>query len=492
MEGPGMAKNSVNSNTIFNTLKSVFSVIYPLITFPYISRVLLTDNVGKINFGNSIVSYASLIASLGVTTYAIRECSRVRENKEELSKTASEILSINIMSTMIAYVALAVVLIVAKPLENYRLLICIQSTAVLFATLGADWLNTAMEDFRYIAIRTVTIQILSLLLMVLFVHKPEDYMIYAVISVVASSGANIVNIFYRRKYCRTVFTWKMDLKRHLPSILLLFSLILSQTIYVNSDMTILGLMRGDREVGLYSISVKIYRIVNTTIASIAWVVMPKLSYSFAKSDYTEINRLLKYALNYIVVLGIPSICGLEIIAPQLVVTIAGEAYTEAALSLRILGVAMLCSFFGGWVGNMTRLPAGKEALSLKISYISALINIILNLLLIPKWGLNAAAFTTAISELVSLVWGFILLDKSIKIEGLKQVFAAPLLGGIGIFVIGWVVQRNIYKAWEVSVVTIVASAIWYLIVLLATKNEFFLGFARPTIKKVKGFLRFKQ
>ena len=402
-----MAKNSVNGNTVYNTIKSIFGVIYPLITFPYISRILLTDNVGKISFGSSIVSYVSLIASLGVPIYAVRECSKVGDDRNTLSKTASQILSINIMSTLIAYLAMAVVLIFAKPLENYRLLICIQSTMVLFTTLGADWLNTAMEDFKFIAIRTMSIQIISLLLMFIFIHKPEDYIKYAIISVVASSGANIVNIFYRRKFCKTRFTWHMDIKRHLPKIMLLFSLILSQIIYVNSDMTILGLLKGDHEVGLYSTSVKIYQIVNTTIASIAWVVIPKLSYYFAQKNYAEINKLLKYSLNFIIVFGIPSICGLEIIAPQLVVTIAGYAYADAALSLRILGFAMLCSFFAGWVGNMTRLPAGKEGISLKISSVSAMINIVLNFILIPRWGLNAAAFTTFVSELFGLIWGLI-------------------------------------------------------------------------------------
>ena len=479
-----MAKRSINSNAVFNTLKSIFSVIYPLITFPYISRVLMTDNVGKINFGNSIVSYVSLIASLGVTTYAVRECSRVRDNRDELSKTASEILSINLMSTLVAYLGLAVVLVVAKPLENYRKLICIQSTAVLFATLGADWLNTAMEDFRFIAIRTFLMQVLSLLLMFVFVHKPEDYMIYAAISVFASSGANAINIFYRRKYCRTKFTWNMNVKKHFPRILLLFSLILSQTIYVNSDMTILGLMKGDHEVGLYSTSVKIYQIVNSTVASIAWVVMPQLSFYYFRKEYDEINKLLKYSLNFITVLGIPCICGLVIIAPQIITIIAGEAYVEATLSLRILCIAMLCSFFSGWVGNMTRLPAGKEGLSLAISSGSALLNIVLNFLMIPKWGLNAAAFTTAVSEFFSMICGFIYIDKNIKIEGLRQVFLSPIVGGIGILVIGWITQTMLNRAWIVSIITIVISLVWYLFVMLISRNEFFMGFAEPVVNKL--------
>ena len=475
--------SSVNANTIYNLVKSVSGVIYPLITFPYISRVLMTDNVGKINFGNSIVSYVSLIASLGVTTYAVRECAKVKNDREELGRVASQILSINIMSTLVAYLALAVLLAAAKPLENYRVLICIQSTVILFTTLGADWLNTAMEDFRFIAVRTVAMQVLSLLLMFLFVRKPEDYLIYALISVLASSGANLVNIFYRRRYCRTEFTLNMDIRTHLPRILLLFSLILSQTIYVNSDITILGLMKGDHEVGLYSTAVKIYTIVNTTIASVAWVVMPKLSYFFAGKEYDEINRLLKYSLNYILVLGIPCICGLEIIAPQLIALIAGEAYLGAAPALRILGFAMLCSFFGGWVGNMTFLPAGRERTSVKISLGSASLNILLNLILIPRWGLNAAALTTLVSECFAMICSFALIDRQIRVDGLAKMLTGPLIGGAGILGIGFLTQRVFRESWLVALVTIGVSVIWYAAVLYATENAFFLGFIRRRSEK---------
>ena len=128
-------KINVNKNAMFNTIKSISGIIYPLITFPYISRVLMAENVGKINFGNSIVSYFSLIASLGVTTYAVRECSKVREDRQLLSKTASQILSINVFSMLIAYMALAVTFVFARSLDNYRTLICIQSAVILFTTL---------------------------------------------------------------------------------------------------------------------------------------------------------------------------------------------------------------------------------------------------------------------------------------------------------------------------------------------------------------------
>ena len=177
-----MTEKSIKRNTVYNAIKTLSSIIFPLITFPYISRVLLTENSGKIDFGLSIVSYFSLIASLGITTYAIRECSAVREEKNKLSYVASQLWSINIITTVVAYIALTVTLLCYRKLDNYRTLIIIQSLSILATTLGADWLNSAMEDFKYITIRTVAFQFFSLLLMLIFVHKPEDYMKYAVIT----------------------------------------------------------------------------------------------------------------------------------------------------------------------------------------------------------------------------------------------------------------------------------------------------------------------
>lgn len=476
---------NIKKNTFFNIIKSIFGIIYPLITFPYISRILQTENVGKINFSNSVVSYFSLIASLGVTTYAVRECSKYKDDKDSLSNTASQIFSINIWSTIIAYIALVVTIIAAKPLYNYKVLIIIQSTTILFTTLGADWLNTAMEDFRFIAIRTMSMQIISLLLMFIFVRRTEDYIIYAVISVVASSGANVINIFYRKRYCTTRFVLHIDWRKHMPPILMLFSLILSQTIYTSSDTTILGLCKGDYQVGLYSTSVKIYNIVNTVVASVAWVVMPQLSANFAKKNFEKINSLLKYSLNFIIVLGLPCLVGLNIITKEIIILIAGRTYLGAELSLRILTISLGFSFISGWIGNMMMLPAGKENICLKASVISAVVNIILNLILIPKWGLNAAAITTAISEFIGIIIKIPYIEKEIKIEGFKNMIEAPIVGALGILLVGVIVKYCLKSQYMIAIVTIVISCFEYLFVLMVMKNEFAINFLKPVINKIK-------
>lgn len=476
---------NVKKNTILNTIKSIFSILYPMITFPYVSRILMADNLGKVNVASSVVSYISLIASLGVSTYAVRECSKVRSDKRELQKTASQILSINLCSTIIAYITLILLLIVAKPLSNYRELICIQSASILFATLGADWLNTVMEDFFFITVRTIGMQLFSLCLLFVFVRRPGDYIAYAILSMVASSGANIMNIFYRRKFCKIHFTFQMDLRKHLPPIILLFSLILAQTIYCNADMTMLGLMKGDYEAGLYSTSVKIYTLINTMIASVSMVVMPQLSEGYANQNFKEINRLLKYSLNFIVVLGIPCLMGINVISEELISTIAGAEYIGAALSLKILTGALFCSFIGGWISNMMLLPSGKEAICLRSSVISAIVNVILNIFLIPKYGLNGAAFTTFVAEFVGLCIVYPHIDKNIRISSFKEMIRGPIIGAILIAVTGIVVKQLLSSYIVISLVAVLISAMVYVLVLLITKNTFLMDFINPLLNKIK-------
>ena len=479
------SNNSVKKNTVLNAIKSICSIIFPLITFPYISRTLLAENVGKVNFGNSIVSYFALAASLGITTYALKECSRNRSSRENLSKVSSEIFSINMCSTVIAYLALAVTLIFGKDLSSYRALIVIQSSAILFTTLGADWINSAMEDFQYITIRTIGFQVLSIIMMFVFIHRPEDYIKYAVITVLSSSGGNILNIFYRKKYCDINFTVHMNLRKHLPPIILFFSMILAQQIYVNSDITILGLVKGDFEVGLYSTSVKIYNIVNTIIASVSTVVWPQIAEAYKNHKQQDVNRLAKYSLNFIIVFGLPCIVGINMVAKEIILLIAGKEYLGAATSLHILTIALLFSFIGGWLGSTNFLPNGRESVCLIASSCAAVANLVLNLIAIPFWGLNAAALTTAIAEGISLIILFAKYDKNMKITGFFEMLKGPFLGSIFIVVASLVVRIFVSNSILIGFITVALSMIGYFGMLVLTKDEFFLGYIDPIIKKLK-------
>lgn len=466
-----MQEQSIKKNSFLNVIKTVSGIIFPLITFPYISRVLLPSNVGKLNFGSSYISYFSMIATLGITTYAIRECSALRDNKKDLGKKASEIFSINICTTGVAYILLAISLIIFPRLENYRTLIIIQSTSILFTTLGADWLNSAMEDFKFITLRTVAFQVISLVLMFVFVKTEGDYLKYAAITVFSTSGANIVNIFYRKKYCEVTFVGNMNWKQHFKPILLLFVMILAQTIFSSADVTMLGIMKNDYEIGIYSTAHKIENIISQVVSSFAWVVMPRMSYYFAEGDFSKINAMLRKTLALLMSIGIPAFVGVCVLSKEIVMLVGGSNYLDAAIPLVILMFSFAFSLIGGsFLGNMVLLPSQNEKKYMFICCITAGINVILNYLLIPYWGAKAAAFTTAVSSFVIMSLLLIVKDKRIKLDYIRQVSSAPIVGAVGIFVFCKIIENYITNIIARIGICIVGSVLIYGGILILMKN----------------------
>lgn len=467
-----MKEKNIKINAILNAIKTIFSIVFPLITFPYISRILQPENVGKVNFGISYISYFSMIASLGITTYAIRECSAVREDKDMLGHKASEIFSINVCTTVVAYILLAISLLMFRKLDSYRTLIIIQSTTILFTTLGADWLNSTMEDFKYITLRTVAFQFASLILMFCFIKTPDDYYKYAAISVISSSGANIMNIFYRRKFCKISLVKKMNWKAHFKPIMFLFVMILAQTIFSSADQTMLGMMKSDYEVGIYSTALKIENIISQVVSSLAWVVMPRLSLYFAEGDYNRINQILKKTLSVLMCIGIPSVAGICVLSKEIVMIIGGASYLDAAIPLKILMLSFTFSLIGGsFLGNMVLLPSKHENTYMWICCVTAVLNVMLNYILIPYGGAKAAAFTTAMSSLLIMILLLIKKDRHIKLNYVFHVCISPVIGSIFIVIYCIIIAAFIKSLWCKTIICIVGSIIIYLFILICMKNE---------------------
>ncbi len=477
-------QNSIKKNAIYNIVKTVSSIVFPLITFPYISRVLLPDNVGKIHFGLSVISYFTLIATLGITTHAIRECAAVKNDRNKLNNTSSQIFSINLITTFIAYLALAIVLLLFRRLDNYRLIIIIQSFAILATTLGADWINSATEDFGFITMATVSFQVIAIVLMFVFVKEPNDYLKYVVISLAASSGANIVNIFYRARICKTAFTFKIDLKKHLVPIILLFVMILAQTIFTNVDVLMLGLQIGDWEVGIYSTANKLYAIVLQVVTSLMWVVLPRLTNYFLEKKYDEISKLLRKVLAFNALLGLPCAVGCFMMSKEIILIAAGNDYVESVPVLKILMIGFVFTVFGGgFIGNAVLLPAKKEKLFMIVCCITAVVNVVTNYVFIPRFGAKAAAGTTSFCAFLILVLLLPFWDKKIRIERKLKVFLTPVTGCIGI-VLTCLLFQNIPDLWLRTALSIMTSAIVYFTILLIGKNELLIELLIRIKKKV--------
>lgn len=427
---------SIKNNTIYNAIKTFSTIIFPLITFPYISRVLLVENIGKINFGLSFVSYFSLIASLGVGVYAIRECSKVRDDRIKLSELSSQIYSLNLSTMIFSYTLLFLFLVFYDKVKNYRTLIFIQSFSILFSVLGTDWINTAMEDFKYITIRTIVFQVISLTLMFIFVRRPEDYIKYAIISVVSSSGHCISNIFYRQRYCDISLVKNINFKKHFIPIMYLFVMLLAQTIFNNVDMSMLGIMKGDYSVGIYSTAHKICNVISQIVSSILWVVIPRISYYFSKNNFEEINKLLRKILGFNITLGLPCTVGVVLLSKDIIQLVAGKQFLPASGVLRILMIAFFISLFGGsFLGNIVLLSMNREKYYMIVCITCAFANAILNFNFIQRLDYIGAALTTVICSFLILVLLLLNVDKRIVIVNLWKLFLQPLFGCVFIIAV---------------------------------------------------------
>lgn len=467
-----MKQKSIQKNAIYNIIKTTSTVIFPLITFPYVTRVLQADGIGKINFVHSIVSYFALIASLGLSTYAIRECANIRKDQQKLNQIASELFSINVITCLIAYLFLGLALLFGRSLQEYRTLIIIQSSTILFSTLGTDWINSAMEDFQYITLRTLGFQLLSVILLFCLVKTPEDYLIYMIISVVCSSAPCVLNIFYRRKYCRVRFTLRLRFKQHITGIIWLFVMLLSQNIFNQADITMLGLIHTEKDVGLYSTAIKIYTIINQVITSVLWVVLPRLSIYHADQNKDNLFSLQRKTLGFIIVLGLPCAVGIFCLAEEVLLIVGGEAFLAAAPTLRILMLSLLFSLFGGgFFGNIVMLPAKREKFFMVACCVAAVVNVGTNWLLIPHFGIVAAAATTAFSELILLVLLAIKAKGEVHIGSLRNLLLAPLIGCALIVFIVEILSFFVQEVWLRTILSVGIAALGYVIVVIMFKNE---------------------
>lgn len=397
-----MKITSLKTNALLNAIKQCCTIIFPLITFPYVSRVFGSESYGRYNFGYSYVSYFILLAALGIAPYAIREGSRMREDKGNITKFSSELFSINVITMIFSYAILLLSLAFWRKLDTYMVVILVHSIAIVFNTIGTDWINSIYEDFKYITIRYILFQCIAVILMFVFVKTPRDYIIYAGINVFANSGANLLNLVYTRKYVKIRFTVRLNLRQHLAPLVMLFGNALAVTIYVNSDITLLGIYKSDIDVGVYSVAAKIYNIIKQVLNAIIVVIIPRVAYYLGKKDFYKYNKLLNTTLNVLVFLIIPAIFGMYALAKEIVLVVGGDDYALAEVPLQVLCIALCFSVLACFFSNAILIVNKLEKFALLATLISAVVNVLLNVLFIPKWGIVGASITTAIAEFIVL------------------------------------------------------------------------------------------
>lgn len=480
-----VAKNkSIKVNMILNAIKGLMSIFFPLISFPYVSKVLGVDNIGRYNFANSIISYFILLAGLGINTYAIREGARLRDKENEFKQFANEMFSINILSTIISYVLFVLLLIIVPKFQCYKMLLIILSLQIIFKTIGIEWIYSIYEDYAYITLRSIIFQIISLILLFVLVRNENSVNTYAAITVISAVGSNVLNYFHAKKYCKVNFVWKTDWNKHLCPIMVLFAMSVTVTIYVSSDTTILGFLCDDYTVGVYSVSVKIYSIVKTVLSSILIVSIPRLSALLGTNNKKEFNFVASDIYKTLLTVVIPAITGIILLRNQIVLLLSDVTYISASSSLLLLSIALFFCLGAWFWGQCILVPIKMEGTVFKITVVSALVNIGLNFVLIPIWKENAAALTTVIAEAISFIWCWYKGNKIVKLEGTIKSLLKIVVGCIAIIAVSLGCGRIFGSGNLYLIVTIIVSVVIYGVIEIILKNEALYGIIGIVKKKM--------
>lgn len=475
-----------------NFLLTASSFIFPLITYPYISRVLLVDGNGQISFATSVLSYFSMFASLGIPTYGIRACAQVRDDKIKLTKTVQELLAINLISTVVTYLAFFVSLMAIPLLHQDKDLLLINSISLVLNTIGVNWFYSALEQYSYITIRSLVFKVLSILFMFLLVHKQGDYLLYAAITVLATGGSNILNFLHLRHYISLRPVGSYDLKKHMKPIFLFFGSAVASSIYTNLDLVMLRFLSTVTEVGYYQVTVKVKMLLTTLVTSLGAVLLPRLSYYAQQGKDEEFKDITVKAFNFILIFASAITVYFIVFAKETIMVLSGPAFLNAVMPLQIIMPSILFIGLSYVTGLQILIPLMKEKKMLISYIIASILDFLLNLFIIPSWKASGAAFSTAFAEfIVLIVQSFYLIYflKTIikRISFIKTGIALFMSTCLILFV-----KYTIYTYLQLNdfFVLVITSIIYFaadFVLLVGLREPFITGTVIPSLKRITLF-----
>lgn len=409
-----MKIHSVKFNFIMNFIMSASSIVFPLITFPYISRVLMASGNGKVAAASAVITYFNMFASLGIPTYGIRACAKVRDNKEKLSKTVQELLIINSITMLLMVIVFAFTVVLVPEFSAEKELYVINGIGMVLNMFAITWLYNALEQYAYITVVNMIVKLVSLVLMFLLVKNPEDYILYGAITVFASSASYIFNFVYATKFVSLKKTGPYDFRIHMKPILRFFAMSAATSVYTNLDVVMLQFMQGDTEVGYYNAAIKVKTILVTLITSLGTVLLPRLSYYVKKEKTEDFYRMIGKAVNFVVIAGLPLTIYFMLYAKESIQFLAGDGYGGSIIPMIILMPTVLLIGLSNITGIQILTPQNMEQKVLNSIICGAVIDFLLNLLLIPRIASSGAALATTVAELVVLVVQCVYLKNILK------------------------------------------------------------------------------
>ena len=476
---------SIKRNFVLNLLNTVTALLFPLITFPYASRILFAEGIGRVQFFLSIIDYIALCTALGIPLYAVREIARVRDDTVLRSKTTTEILLLHALLTLAGYgVVLLLAFTIAKIEVDVPLFLLLSAT-LFFNAIGVAWFYQAIEDFKYITIRTLIVRVVSLVALFVFVKNRNDLFYYAAILVIANVGSNVFNFFRLRKYILFIPWKELNLWKHLKPALRIFILNLMISIYVNLDSIMLGFLKDEQAVGFYTAATRVTKAVIGIVSSLGMVLLPRFSNMISNRQLKDFRALADKAVSFIICLCLPMATGIVFMSTPIIHLFCGPDFDPSIFTLQLIAPTILFIGISGILGMQILYPQGKEKLVIIATGTGAVINFTLNYLLIPQYFQYGAAFSTSIAELSVLVTIILIGKRFLPIRFISRQNLQYVLGTLLITFFLFLINHVRLNDYLKVLIGIPASIILYSLYLYSRKDIFVLQIKNILVSKLK-------
>lgn len=437
---------SLSLNFLMNIILTMSSLIFPLVTFPYISRVLLADGNGKVQLATSVISYFLLIAQLGIPTYGIRVCAAVRDDKMKLTRTVHELIAIQMATMLLSYLLFFLCLNFIPRMQAERSLYLVTSFMILLNSIGMEWLFKAMEQYTYITTRSLIFKVISIAAMFLMVHSKDDYVIYAGINVLASAGSNIMNLTQLPQYIYLKPVGGYQYRQHFKPVLVLFAYVCATTIYTNLDSVMLGFMLTDADVGYYGVAVKIKNILVSIVTALGAVMLPRVSYYYEQGVMDKFWDMAGKTFRVVLMMAVPLAVYFMFFARYGVFFLSGESYSPSIIPMVVIMPTLICIGLTSVTGVQILIPSKREHIVLYASIAGAVVDLILNALLIPSLRSTGAAIGTLVAEFTVLVIQVAVLRKDLfplrKSMGIGVICGATAVSALASYGIRFLQASN--------------------------------------------------
>lgn len=478
-----MEDKKIAKNYIYNLIYQVLVIILPLITTPYVARILGAENIGIYSYTLSIVTYFVLIGSLGIATYGQREIAYVQSDKKKRSSIFWEIIIFRIITMAVVSIFYYFMYIRGTQYTSYYKILILE---LISSCLDISWFFQGMEEFKKTVLRNTIVKVLSIICIFSLVKTVNDLSVYILIYALSNLVGNISLWAYLPKYIQKIGIKELKLLRHLRPVIALFIPQIAIQLYTVLDKVMIGAMVENKvESGYYEQAQKIIKILLTIVTALGTVMLPRIANKFADGKTDEIKRNITTSFKFTYLLAFPMLFGIIAISNRFVPVFLGAGYEEVSLLIKIISPIILMIGLSNVIGNQYLLPTKRQK-SFTISVLcGAIVNLILNFILIKKYEAIGASIATVIAETTVVAIQFICVRNEIKFLEIIKLGLKNLIASIIMLVIAILIEKIMknQSSYIIILIQICAGIISYFAMLLILKDKFLTQIIDKFIKK---------